>query len=94
VNGRLTFGYIPAPYDVELWKFSVINAKLLVERIAISVVLAFPLDDYVFKNFLSDVSFVQWSSQGLAIQGLGMIVSFWPDWVILPYIIGAELTVE
>jgi len=32
--------------------------------------------------------------QALAIQGQGVIVSFWPDWVILPYIIGAELTVE
>jgi hypothetical protein len=32
--------------------------------------------------------------QALAIQGPGVIVSIWPDWVILLYIIGAELTVE
>jgi hypothetical protein len=32
--------------------------------------------------------------QALAIRGPGVIVSIWPDWVILLYIIGAELTVE
>jgi len=32
--------------------------------------------------------------QALAIQGQGVIASVWPDWVILLYIIGAELTVE
>jgi hypothetical protein len=40
------------------------------------------------------IRFVQNCSQALAIQGLGMVASNWPDWVILPYIIGAELTVE
>jgi hypothetical protein len=32
--------------------------------------------------------------QTLAIQGPRMIGSVWPDWVILLYIIGVELTVE
>ena len=36
----------------------------------------------------------QFIPQPLAIQGPGMIASVWPDWVILLYIIGAELTVE
>jgi hypothetical protein len=30
----------------------------------------------------------------LAIEGPGMIGSIWPDWVILLYITGVELTVE
>jgi hypothetical protein len=36
----------------------------------------------------------QFIPQPLAIQGPGMIASVWPDWVILLYIIGVELTVE
>jgi hypothetical protein len=33
-------------------------------------------------------------AHALAIQGPGVIVSNWPDWVILLYIIGAEVSVE
>jgi hypothetical protein len=39
-------------------------------------------------------SFCTRITAALAIQGPGMIVSIWPDWVILLYIIGVELTVE
>ena len=36
----------------------------------------------------------QYLPQTLAIQGPGVIVSFWPDWVILLYVIGVELIGE
>ena len=41
-----------------------------------------------------EASYRTYPSQTLAIQGPGVIASIWPDWVILPYFIGAELTVE
>jgi hypothetical protein len=41
-----------------------------------------------------DPSFSRMRLQALAIQGPGVIASVWPDWVILLYLIGVELTVE
>jgi hypothetical protein len=41
-----------------------------------------------------DSIFSKMRLQALAIQGPGVIASIWPDWVILLYLIGVELTVE
>jgi hypothetical protein len=56
--------------------------------------LEFTFDAQVVLQLAASIRFVQKCSQALAIQGPGMVASNWPDWVILPYIIGAELTVE
>jgi len=47
------------------------------------------------RKWREDASlFAQQKPQTLAIQGPGVIVSIWPDWVILLYVMGVEVTVE
>jgi hypothetical protein len=75
-------------------KFSLIEVELVLEQVLICPDLRFSFDVYAFSQFAASIRFVQNCPQALAIQGLGMIGSNWPDWVILLYIIGAEFTVE
>jgi len=66
----------------------VVSTKLWIVRLAIC-----GLETLIFFRGEGFYFWTIWP-QALAIQVPGMIASVWPDWVILPYIIGAEITVE
>jgi hypothetical protein len=53
-----------------------------------------PVDEATSLGPATLCSFNTIQPQALAIQGPGVIGSIWPDWVILLYVIGAEVTVE
>jgi hypothetical protein len=94
VNELLVFGTILKSGIKVGCGFTLIEVKYDRKRICTSPGRAFLIDVSYFSQLVASIRFVQKCSQALAIQGPGMVASNWPDWVILPYIIGAELTVE